>query len=258
MLFESKVAVVTGGGSGIGAGICKALAQEGATVIVTDRDLESAKQTVAEIQALGYRATAKELDVTKAEQINQCVSEIKETYGTINHWVNNAGISKITPFFNHTKELWNTTLDINLTSQFSCCQAVIPVMLEGGGGSIVNMSSQSGKVGTDSYQAYCTSKFGVIGLTQSLAKEFGKHGIRVNSVCPGVVYTPMWDQQKADYGAKKNIDPDQVMGYFKDKIPLKRLGTVEDIANVVCFLLSDKSAYMTGQALNVNGGDIMF
>lgn len=258
MLFENKVAVVTGGGSGIGAGICKEIAKEGATVIVADLNLQGAEQTVKEIQSLGYQAAAKKLDVTDAEQIDQCVREIKEEYGAIHYWVNNAGISKITPFFNHTKQLWDSTIDINLTSQFLCCKAVIPIMLETGSGSIVNMSSQSGKVGTDSYQAYCTSKFGVIGLTQSLAKEFGKHNIRVNSVCPGVVYTPMWDKQKADYGAKKNIDPEEVMGYFKDKIPLKRLGTVEDVANVVCFLLSDKSAYMTGQALNVNGGDIMF
>lgn len=256
--FDGKIAVITGGGSGIGAGICKCLAKEGATVIVCDVNMKNAQETVNSINLNQGLAEAFRLDVTNEEAIQNFGKTVKAKYGNINYWVNNAGISKITPFFNHTNEIWDTTMNINLKAQYLCCKVAIEQMLELETGSIVNMSSQSGKVGTDDYQAYCASKFGVIGLTQSLAKEFGPKGIRVNSVCPGVVYTPMWELQKKDYARKKDMEPEDVMKYFSDKIPLKRLGSVEDVANVVAFLLSDEAAYLTGQAINVNGGDIMF
>lgn len=256
--FDGKVAVITGGGSGIGAGICQCLAKHGAKVIVSDVNMEKAQETVNTILHDNGYADAIYLDVTNEKEIQAFGKNVKKKYGNIEYWVNNAGISKITPFFNHSSELWDTTMNINLKSQFLCCKVAIEQMMEAGKGSIINMSSQSGKVGTDDYQAYCASKFGVIGLTQSLAKEFGAKGIRINAVCPGVVYTPMWDTQKADYAKKKHMNPEDVMDYFSNKIPLKRLGTVEDVANVVAFLLSDEAAYLTGQAINVNGGDIMF
>lgn len=258
MKFLNKIALVTGGGSGLGEGISQQLAQEGAKVVVTDINLTGAKRVAEEIVKSGGEALALQLDVTNSQSIQEVGQVVKEKFGLIDYWVNNAGISKITPFFDHTEELWDQTLNINLKGQFLCCKEAITQMLEKGQGSIVNMSSQSGKIGTSNYQAYCASKFGVIGLTQSLSAEFASQGIRVNSVCPGVIYTPMWDQQKIDYGKKRNLEPDEVMDYFKNKIPAKRLGTVEDIAKAVCFLLSDDADYITGQALNLNGGDSMF
>ena len=254
----TEIAVVTGGGVGIGEGICKRLAQDGIKVIVTDIDFIKAKSVSDMICDLGGQSDAMQLDVVDEKNIHQVVENILLKHGNIRYWVNNAGISKIAPFLNHTNELWDATLNVNLKSQFLCCKEIIPYMIENGGGAIVNMSSQSGKVGTNEYQAYCSSKFGVIGLTQSLAKEFGEKNIRVNAICPGVVYTPMWDNQKYDYAKKKNMNPEDVMEYFRKKIPLGRLGTVEDIANTALFLLSNQSAYITGQAINVNGGDIMF
>src|SRR5699024_6439271 len=156
-------------------------------------------------------------------EIAEFGNKIKENYGLIDYWVNNAGISEIVSFFNHTEELWDQTMEINLKGQYLCCKLAIEQMLEKGKGSIVNISSQSGKVGTSSYQAYSSSKFGVIGLTQSLSTEFSSKGIRVNSVAPGVVYTQMWANQKKDYAKKRNLDPDKVMDYFREKIPAKRL-----------------------------------
>lgn len=256
--MNGKITVVTGGGSGIGAGICLELARIGAQVIVSDINGEAALEVAKEIEDNGFKAEARTLDVTNASEIKELGDYIKEKYGLIDYWVNSAGISKIIPFFEHTEELWDNTLNINLKGQFLCCKVAIEQMLEKGKGSIINLSSQSGKVGTSSYQAYCSSKFGVIGLTQSLAAEFGPKGIRVNSIAPGVIYTPMWDEQKKDYAKKRNLNPDEVMDYFKTKIPLRKLGTVEDVAKLVKFLLSDDATYITGQTINLNGGDIMF
>ena len=256
-MLKGRVALVTGGASGIGAGVCKELAKNGASVVVTDINKEAAEKVANEINENSGRAIACKLDVTKAEEIRSVGEIAKNEFGLVDIWVNSAGISIITPFFNHTEEIWDKTMDINLKSQFLCSKEAITQMLEKGGGSIINMSSQSGKVGTSSYRAYCASKFGVIGLTQSLSKEFAKDKIRVNAVCPGVVYTPMWEKQTADYGKKRNLAEDEVMDYFRDKIPAHRLGTVEDVAKLIAFLASDNSDYITGQAINLNGGDYM-
>lgn len=258
MRLEGKIAVVTGGASGIGEGICFELAKQGAKVAVTDINEEAAQRVANVIKENGSIAEAYKLDVTDMENIKEVGDMVKENLGLVDIWVNNAGISIITPFFEHTENIWDLTMDINLKGQFLCCKEAINQMLENGGGSIINMSSQSGKVGTSNYQAYCASKFGVIGLTQSLSKEFAKDNIKVNSICPGVVCTPMWEKQAADYGKKRNIPEDKVMDYFKDKIPANRIGEVEDIANLVVFLSTKDSDYITGQALNINGGDFMW
>lgn len=257
MRLKGKVAVVTGGGSGIGEGICLELAKQGAKVAVTDINEEGAKRVANIINENVGIGRAYKLDVTDMQNISEIGSLVKEEFGLVDIWVNSAGISIITPFFEHTEEIWDLTMDINLKGQFLCCKEAISQMLENGGGSIINMSSQSGKVGTNNYQAYCASKFGVIGLTQSLSKEFAKERIKVNAICPGVVNTPMWEKQAVDYGKKKNLKEDEVMDYFREKIPTHRIGTVEDIANLVVFLSTSDSDYITGQSLNVNGGDYM-
>ena len=161
------------------------------------------------------------------------------------------------PLLDCTEEIWDKTIDINLKGAFLCTQCAVRIMEKQGSGSIICMSSQSGKVGGGAYQAYCASKFGVIGLVQSTAVEFAKKGIRVNAICPGVVKTPMWDKQTVDYAKKRNIKPEEVMPYFESKIPMGRIGTLEDVVNVTFFLAGDESSYLTGQSLNVAGGQIM-
>jgi sorbitol-6-phosphate 2-dehydrogenase len=171
--------------------------------------------------------------------------------------VNNAGVSYIIPFLECSQEIWDKTIEINLKGTFNCCQAAIKRMLLRKRGVIINMSSQSGKTGNSHYAAYCASKFGVIGLTQSLAMEFARQGIRVNALCPGVVFTPMWDTMVADYAKKRNIKPEEVKPYFESKIPLGRLCTEKDVADAAVFMASDKASYITGQAINLSGGAIM-
>lgn len=258
MSFNKKVAIVTGAGSGIGREISLELAQEGSIVVCIDANKKSASETEELISRKGVTSNSFEIDVRVKKDIDNMVDSVVNKFGTIDYLINCAGISTITPFLQHSESLWDQTLDVNLKGQFLMCQAVIPIMLKQESGSIVNMSSQSGKVGTTQYAAYCSSKFGVIGLTQSLAKEFGPNGIRVNSIAPGVVYTHMWEKQKFDYAKKRNLDPNHVMDYFKEKIPLRRLGTEEDVAKLTRFLLSDNASYITGQTINLNGGDIMF
>ena len=178
-------------------------------------------------------------------------------FGRVDLWVNNAGVSFIMPFLECTRTTWELTQRINLTGAFVGCQAAVRRMLPRGQGSIINMSSQSGRQGNSHYAAYCASKFGVIGLTQSVAIEFAGQGIRVNTLCPGVVFTPLWDKMIADYAAKHKMSPEAVQPYLESRIPMGRLCTREDVARAAVFLASDESAYITGQALNVNGGSVM-
>lgn len=257
-MFEGKTAVVTGAGSGIGKAVAKRLASEGSCVALLDMNIQGADATLAEITQDGGKAIAVRCDITDADQVFDAAKKAADTFGGIDFWVNCAGYSKIIPFLDHTEEIWDRTLDINLKGTFFCCQAAVTYMLKNGKGAIVNFSSQSGKKGTNSYAAYCASKFGIIGLTQSVAAEFAPNGIRCNSICPSVVRTPMWDMQIADYAKKKGIAVDEVMPRFVKNTPLGRLCEYEDATNLVLFLLSDMSSYMTGQAINLTGGACMY
>lgn len=255
--LQDRVALVTGGGSGIGAGICRAFAAEGARVAVTDLDLEAAERAAAEIREQGGTARAWQLDVTRQEAVERCADRVEEELGNLEIWMNNAGISKIVPFLECDDRLWELTLRINLTGTFFGCQAAIRRMLPRGRGVVLNMSSQSGKIGNSQYAAYCASKFGIIGLTQSLAQEYAESGIRINALCPGMVFTPLWEIQQADYARKRRLDVEEVRPYLEKKVPLGRLGDVGEVAKVAVFLASDEAAYMTGQSININGGTVM-
>ena len=250
--LADRVAVVTGGGGGIGAAICRAFAAQGAVVAVTDINADAARRVADDIGSSYWV-----IDVADVSSIESAADEIEKTLGPVQIWVNNAGVSHVVPFLDCTDELWDKTLRINLTGAFNGCKAAISRMLSRNSGVILNMSSQSGKVGNSHYAAYCASKFGIIGLTQSLALEFASKGIRVNSLCPGVVFTPLWDRMLEDYARKRSMPPEEVKPYLESKIPLGRLCTPEDVANAAVFLASDDAAYMTGQGISISGGSVM-
>lgn len=258
MKLENRVAVVTGGGSGIGAAICRAFAQEGAHVAVTDLRQEAAAEVAATIRAENGKAEAWAMNVADRTDVESAAREIATHFGPVDIWVNNAGISRVIPFVDCTDDVWDMILRINLTGTFIGCQVAVRQMLPRRRGVILNMSSQSGKTGNSQYAAYCASKFGIIGLTESLAVEFARDGIRVNALCPGVVFTALWDERHInDYAHKRALTAEEVKPYLESKIPMGRLCTPEDVARSAVFLASDDAAYITGQAVNVSGGSIM-
>jgi len=257
MRLENRVSVVTGGGSGIGAEICRFFAAEGAIVAVVDLRSEAAEEVAARIKKTGGRAVAWTADVSDRQMVEKTADDIEAKLGPLAIWVNNAGVSRIVPFLECTEQLWDLTLQINLKGAFIGCQSAIRRMLPRRQGIILNMSSQSGKIGNSHYAAYCASKFGIIGLTQSLAVEFAKKGIRVNALCPGVVFTPLWNEMIKDYAQKRALKMEEVQPYLESKIPMGRLCTPEDVARTAVFLASDDAAYITGQAINISGGAIM-
>ena len=237
MSFKNKTVVITGAGSGIGKSLAQRFAKNGANVVMLDIHKDVVQAAADEIVATGYSAIAVPTDVTNREMVFHAADQAVQTFGEIDIWVNCAGYSKILPFLD-------------------CTQAAVTKM-KGHGGSIINFSSQSGKKGTNNYEAYCASKFGIRGLTQSVAVEFASEKIRCNAICPSVVQTPMWDAQLSDYAKKRHIADSDVMPRFIHNTPLGRLCEYDDIWNLVEFLSSDLSSYMTGQSLNLTGGACM-
>lgn len=254
MRLKNKVVIVTGSASGIGKAIAERFTDEGARVGIADLDLSAAQKTA---EKMAPSALAVQVDVGEMASVEAMVEKVKTTLGPVDILVNNAGVSYITPFHECSEELWDKTIRVNLKGAFNCCRTVIKDMLERSSGVIINMSSQSGKAGNSAYTAYCASKFAIIGLTQSLAVEYARSGIRVNALCPGVVFTPLWDNMVADYAKKRDIRPDEVKPYFESKIPMGRLCSEEDVADAAVFLASDEALYITGQSINLAGGAIM-
>ena len=256
--FSGKTVVLTGAGSGIGAAMAKRFAADGANVVGLDISKVGLDPVIAEITAAGGNAIGCVTDVTNEASVCAAAKAAVDRFGSIDAWINCAGYSRIVPMLECTDEIWNNTININLKGCFYGCRAAVRQMLKQEKGAIVNISSESGKRGGAQYQAYCASKFGIIGMTQSIAQEFAKQGIRANCVCPGVVPTPMWDKQRVDYARKRNIAPEDVMAYFCNKIPMGRICSYDDLYGIISFLASDDSKYMTGQALNATGGSTMY
>jgi len=251
MSAVGRVALVTGAAVGIGFAIARRLARAGYDIAIADRDEAQALQAAAEIQGLGRRATVVVGDVGDRSSALRMAEEAARALGDIDLLVNNAAIVHLGALASFPEHEWKELFRVNVDGVFFCCQAVLPRMVERRSGNIVNIASWNGKLGAPNFGAYSATKFAVIGLTHALAREVAPHGVRVNAVCPGVIAdTPMRRRVERD-GQAFGLPPSAERAKV---IPLGRLGTVEDIANVVAFMASDEAAYMTGQAINVTGG----
>lgn len=248
---QPRIAIVTGGGSGIGEAVSQRLAADGAAVAVFDLDGESAEETAAAIRGAGQSAIAVACDVADRAAIEAGVVETVERLGRPTILINNAGISPFERFLEISRESFDQVMAVNLRGTFECCQVVIPHMVEEGWGRIVNISSSSAQTGNFGHTHYSASKAAVIGLTKSLAREFGRKGITVNAVPPSFIETPSL-HQAADRG--------HLGGGIEQHIPttpVRRVGQPADIAAACAFLCRDDAGYITGQVLGVNGGRVI-
>ncbi len=243
MTFQDKVAIVTGSTRGIGKGIAAAFAKQGATVIVTGRSEESAQKTVSEIQQNGGTADYFVGDVTNGEIAQEITAKVLDKYNRIDILINNAGITKDNLLLRMSEDDFDDVIRINLKGVFNFTKVVAKVMLKAKQGSIINISSVIGITGNVGQANYAASKAGVIGFTKSVAKELASRGITVNAIAPGYIQTDMTAEMT-----------DKAQSEILDKIPMNRLGAVDDIAKACLFLASEEANYITGQTLVIDGG----
>jgi 2-hydroxycyclohexanecarboxyl-CoA dehydrogenase len=241
--LDSKIAVVTGAGQGIGRGIAQKLAAEGATVVVTDVNEVSAKETAA---SLGSDAVGIVTDVTSRDSVDAMVSLVMNQFGRIDVLVNNAGWDKVGPFVESDPADWDRIIQINLYGVFNTSRAVLPVMAEQGSGSVVNLGSDAGRVGSSGEAVYSAAKGGVIAFTKATAREMARNQVNVNCVCPGPTDTALF--------ASVGGDNPKLREALTKAIPFRRLGQPGDLANAVAFLVSDDANFITGQTVSVSGG----
>jgi NAD(P)-dependent dehydrogenase (short-subunit alcohol dehydrogenase family) len=251
MRLEGKVALITGGTSGIGSATAMRFSGEGAAVAITGRNPERGEQVVKDIVGNGGEALFIRSDVRNAEDCLQAVEQTLERFGKIDVLFNNAGVFHPKSVLDCTEEEWDETIDSSLKGAFLMSKYVLPSMIEGGGGSIIHTSSGWGILGGDKAAAYCAAKGGLIVMAKAMAIDHGPDGIRVNCVCPGDVLTPMLP----DDAAKRGMSWDDYAVGAADR-PLGRIGNVEDIANAALYLASDEASFVTGDALVVDGGGV--
>ena len=243
-LLDGKVALITGAARGIGKAVALKFAAEGADIAFTDLVInEDAQQTVAELEAYGRKVKAYASNAANFEETHAVVEQIKEDFGHIDILVNNAGITKDGLMLKMTEGQWDAVIAVNLKSAFNFIHALTPIMMRQRGGSIINMSSVVGVHGNAAQCNYAASKAGLIALAKSIGQEMGRKGVRANSIAPGFIETAMTQAL-----------PEEIRKEWMEKIPLRRGGTPEDIANVATFLASDMSSYVTGQVIQVDGG----
>jgi 3-oxoacyl-[acyl-carrier protein] reductase len=242
MRLKDKVAIITGGGRGIGKASCLRFAEEGATVIVADYDTKLAQEVALEITKKGFKAVGVHVDVSDKESVLALAEFVHYRFGKIDILVNNAGITRDKTLLKLSEEWFDEVIDVNLKGVFLCTQAVAPIMVEQGYGKIINTSSivRDGNVGQTNYSA---SKAGVVGMTKTWSKELGRKGIRVNAVAPGFILTPMTEAM-----------PPDILEAQRKNVPLGILGKPEDVANAYLFLASEESDFVNGTVLECDGG----
>jgi NAD(P)-dependent dehydrogenase (short-subunit alcohol dehydrogenase family) len=250
MILENRVAIVTGAGSGIGRAGAQILAREGAHVVVTDRRGEAAEETVAAIAAAGGFAEARELDVTDDDALRAVIETTVEARGRIDILHNHAGIQVAGPLTEVEVAGLDASWRVNVRAHFMGCRFVMPHMIARRSGSIINTASNSGIFYDPGMIAYATSKHAIVAMTKQMAIDYARHNVRINALCPGWVDTPFNDPFIAQMGGRAAVE-----AYVAKQIPLGRWASVEEIAEAVLFLASDRSAFMTGHALVIDGGE---
>jgi len=250
-MFElnGKVAIVTGGGRGIGKAIVLTLAKQGADVAIADVLVQEAEATASEVRNLGRKALAIKCDVSQKSDVDGMVQKVLSDLGKIDILVNNAGWDWIHPFVENTPEFWEKVIGINLKGVIYCTRAVLDHMMERKSGKIVNIGSDAGRVGSMGEAVYSACKGGVIAFTKTIAREMARNQINVNCVCPGPTETPLVIEMKEAGGFAG-----KVLGSMASAVPLRRLGDPQDLANAVTFMASEEASYITGQTLSVSGG----
>jgi 2-hydroxycyclohexanecarboxyl-CoA dehydrogenase len=243
---QTKVAMVTGGAQGIGAGISRALVAAGAAVAVCDLDEKTATATAEALEKGGTQAIAIQTDVSSGESVRAAVGQIEAKLGPVDILVNNAGIDKIEFFIDSEESTWDKLIAVNLKGNLLSTRAVLDSMIERQSGRIINIGSDAGRVGSSGEAVYSATKGGVISFTKTLAREVARHGITVNCVCPGPTDTRLLSQVE-DFDAKLHAS-------LARAIPLRRLGQPEDIASLVAYLASEAAGFITGQTISVSGG----
>lgn len=241
--LKNKVAVITGGASGIGKAGALRFAKEEAAVVIWDMNEEAGKQVVEEIKQSGGKAAFFKVNTADFADVEKATQAVKDQFGTIDILINNAGITRDAGFKKMTPEQWQQVIDVNLTGVFNCTKCVSPIMTEAGYGRIVNTSSVVALYGNFGQTNYVATKAGVIGMTKTWAKEFGRKGITVNAVAPGFIATDM----------VKNM-PEKVIKFMEGKVPSGRLGEPSEIASIYAYLSSDEAAYINGAVISVDGG----
>lgn len=257
MELKGQIAIVTGGGRGIGRAVALALAREGADIVIAELDQAGAKRTAEEVGALGRRSLATTTDVTSGADLRAMVDRAKAEFGRIDILINNAGIYRAAATLDVTEDHWDAIMNINAKAVFFATQAVLPTMMAQKSGAIVNLASMAGKIGSTTNLPYNASKAAVVSMTKSLALAHAGDGIRVNCVCPGFVETDMWTVVSRDQGKLLGMTPEEFTRRRVASVPLGRMEKPEDVAHVVAFLAGPRSGYMTGQALSVDGGLVM-
>jgi meso-butanediol dehydrogenase/(S,S)-butanediol dehydrogenase/diacetyl reductase len=259
MSVQGKTCIVTGGARGMGKAIGLHLAKDGANVVFADLNQAEAESAAAEGKKSGLRTLGLGVDVGDRGQIQQLITRTVSEFGRLDVIFNNAGINRIQPFMETTEENWNRIMRVNALGVLLCTQEAAKQMIAQGGGKIINTASIAGRQGYPNIAPYCASKFAVIGLTQSAARELAKHKITVNGFAPGVVDTPLWEQidrEHIEIGETKQ--PGEAMRNFASGILLGRVATTDDITGLAHFLASPASDYITGQTIIIDGGMVLF
>lgn len=252
--IKGKVAIVTGGARGIGASIVEGFAKEEANIVISDIMFDDAQGLAKKLTNGGANVLAVRTDVTKKSDAESLVSATLHEFGKIDILVNNAGVIKFTSFVDLDEEEWDRVNDVNTKGTYLISRAVVSHMITARQGKIVNISSLAGKRGFPGFAHYSASKFAIIGITQTLAKELAEYNINVNAVCPGTVRTQIWEAILDSRAMRQGIPREECWNERIEQIPLKRPETPEDIANVALFLSSEVARNITGEAINVNGG----